>query len=368
MSFVKYKDMIDYGDTVIIYMGYDNMVQFRVEKKAIHQTKFGAVNHDKLVGKRFGCKLSCSRGYVYVFHPTPELWTINLPHRTQILYSTDISMITTQLDLKPGSVVIEAGTGSASLSHAILRTIAPSGHLHTFDFHDQRVKRAHDEFVDHGFGESLVTSTLRDVCTDGFGIDSATADAVFLDLPSPWLVIPFAALCLKPGGRLCSFSPCIEQVQRSCSVMHDVGFTDIETLECLQRALDVRPVSVPVANLGYGSTNSDCSFLHAKSELGSMPVVGHIETVKSFRHHQNRKKAKHSTETADNENDLSYLDDDKDDKPVAEVGSESHMKPENREVHKQQRTKASYNFKSALPVSQMTGHTGYLTFATLYPK
>jgi len=109
MSFAKYKDLIEYGDTVIIYMGFDNMLQFRVEKNAVHQTKFGALKHDSLVGRRFGCKLSCSRGYVYVLHPTPELWTINLPHRTQILYSTDISMITAQLDLKPGNIVIEAG-------------------------------------------------------------------------------------------------------------------------------------------------------------------------------------------------------------------------------------------------------------------
>jgi len=92
------------------------------------------------------------------------------------------------------------GTGSASLSHAILRTVAPNGHLHTFDFHEQRVQRAHDEFIDHGFDEALVTASLRDVCTDGFDIDSATADAVFLDLPSPWLAIPFAAQCLKPGN------------------------------------------------------------------------------------------------------------------------------------------------------------------------
>ena len=60
MSFAKYKDLIEYGDTVIIYMGFDNMVQFRVEKNAIHQTKFGAVKHDSLVGKRFGCKLYAS--------------------------------------------------------------------------------------------------------------------------------------------------------------------------------------------------------------------------------------------------------------------------------------------------------------------
>lgn len=91
------------------------------------------------------------------------------------------------------------GTGSASLSHAILRTIAPNGHLHTYDFHEQRVKRAYDEFIAHGF-EILVSAKLRDVCTNGFDVDSATVDAVFLDLPSPWLVIPFAAQCLKPGN------------------------------------------------------------------------------------------------------------------------------------------------------------------------
>ncbi len=28
------------------------------------------------------------------------------------------------------------------MSHAILRTIAPSGHLYTFEFHEQRAKMA----------------------------------------------------------------------------------------------------------------------------------------------------------------------------------------------------------------------------------
>lgn len=62
------------------------------------------------------------------------------------------------------------------------------------------MKKASDEFTAHGLNESLVTVTVRDVCADGFDVETATADAVFLDIPSPWLVIPFAAQCLKPGN------------------------------------------------------------------------------------------------------------------------------------------------------------------------
>ena len=49
------------------------------------------------------------RAYVYVISPTPELWTVTLPHRTQIVYSVDISVAVMQLDLRPGSVVCECG-------------------------------------------------------------------------------------------------------------------------------------------------------------------------------------------------------------------------------------------------------------------
>jgi len=161
---------------------------------------------------------------------------------------------------------------------------------------------------------------------------------------------------------LCSFSPCIEQVQRSCSAMSDNSFTDITTLECLQRALDVRSVSVPVANLGYGD----------KPELGKEPpVTGRIESVKSWCR-QKPKRPKHVADTSvnggDSENEARRVDDGGNAKPVVEVNNQTHLEAESSNSHKLQCTKASYVFKSALPVSQMTGHTGYLTFATLYPN
>jgi tRNA (adenine57-N1/adenine58-N1)-methyltransferase len=120
-------------------------------------------------------------------------------------------MILTQLELHPGSVVIESGTGSGSLSHSFARTIASNGHLYTFDFHEKRVETAREEFRSHQI-DSVVTAQHKDVCAEGFDLENV-ADAVFLDLPHPWDAIPHAKKALKTtGGRICSFSPCIEQV------------------------------------------------------------------------------------------------------------------------------------------------------------
>ena len=152
--------------------------------------------------------------------------------------------------------------------------------------------------------------------------------------------------------------------------MHDAGFTDVTTLECLQRVLDVRSVSVPVANLGYGAENSYCD-IGAKPELGNEPVTGRIETVNSWCK-QKPKKLKHISEAMHGSNcdndDTRCIDADGSDEPVADMSNQTRRKAESSSSHKQPHYKASYNFKSALPVSQMTGHTGYLTFATLYPK
>jgi tRNA (adenine57-N1/adenine58-N1)-methyltransferase len=119
MSFNRYKDIIEEGDTVILYINpqamYAIQVQSIIENRKgekvenVMQTKYGALKISSLFGKQFGSKVNLSHGWAYVLYPTPELWTQTLPHRTQIIYTPDISLIMFMLELKPGSIVVESG-------------------------------------------------------------------------------------------------------------------------------------------------------------------------------------------------------------------------------------------------------------------
>uniref|UniRef100_A0A2D4LLV4 tRNA (adenine(58)-N(1))-methyltransferase n=1 Tax=Micrurus spixii TaxID=129469 RepID=A0A2D4LLV4_9SAUR len=114
MSFIEYGDTIKEGDTAIVFLGHESMFPVKVQHGGNTQTKYGVIRHSTdLIGKKYGSKVTCSKGgWVYILYPTPELWTLNLRHRTQILYSTDISLITMMLELKPGSIVCESGNGT----------------------------------------------------------------------------------------------------------------------------------------------------------------------------------------------------------------------------------------------------------------
>ncbi|RWR85644.1 tRNA adenine58-N1-methyltransferase catalytic subunit TRMT61A [Cinnamomum micranthum f. kanehirae] len=228
------------GDLVIVYERHDVMKSVKVCDGSELQNRFGIFKHSDWIGKPFGSKvLSNKGGFVYLLAPTPELWTLVLSHRTQILYIADISFVISYLEIIPGCMVLESGTGSGSLTTSLARAVAPSGHVYTFDFHEQRAASAREDFERIGLS-SLVTVGIRDIQGEGFPDEFCGAvDSVFLDLPQPWLAIPSAGKMLKQDGILCSFSPCIEQVQRSCESLR-AHFTDIRTFEVLLRTYEVR--------------------------------------------------------------------------------------------------------------------------------
>lgn len=243
-------DIIQEDDIVILHETFKKVDFIRVKAGQVYQNKFGAFHHNDMIGSPYGSKLVArkSNGHLYLLAPTPELWSKALPHRTQIVFTSDAASIVFNLQLKPGCKVGEAGTGSGSLSTAFMRTIAPTGYLYTFEFNQTRAEKAALEFQQNGISD-FVKVEHRDVCENGFP-EGLELDAVFLDLPKPWVAVPYADKVLKKQGRIASYSPCLEQVQRTCKALQENGFSRIRTIETRQIPYDARKVSLPIPSFG----------------------------------------------------------------------------------------------------------------------
>ncbi|KAA8909847.1 adenine-N1--methyltransferase [Sphaerosporella brunnea] len=222
---------------------------------------------DQRKRKRNSDDQPAATGFVHVLAPTAELWTSSLPHRTQVVYTPDSSYILHRLGVKPGSQVIEAGAGSGSFTHAAARAAycgypdgrdglgwngEKKGKVWSFEFHAERAKKLREEIANHGLN-GIVRITHKDVCAEGFLVFeeegetiSPAANAVFLDLPAPWLAIPHltrteqSALDPEAEVRICTFSPCIEQVTRTCATLRQYGWVDVQTVELSHQRLEVR--------------------------------------------------------------------------------------------------------------------------------
>ncbi|KAF9894863.1 tRNA (adenine-N(1)-)-methyltransferase catalytic subunit trm61 [Aspergillus nanangensis] len=274
----------------------------------VTNTRFGSFPHSTLVNKPWGSQIAASKvdtgsrgrrpskkrkasdlaadstevtdssapvtaasGYLHLLAPTPELWTASLPHRTQVVYTPDYSYILHRLRARPGSTVIEAGAGSGSFTHASVRAVFSGypttegqtekrtrrlGKVCSFEFHAQRAERVREEVHQHGL-DGLVEVTHRDVYADGFLVGDAKtgtspkANAVFLDLPAPWLALKHLvrggeASPLDPSSPvyICTFSPCLEQVERTISELRQMGWLGIEMVEVNNRRIDVNRMRV----------------------------------------------------------------------------------------------------------------------------
>ncbi len=250
MTFVGYKEIIEEGDLILAFIGRDAIKPIRVHSSETLNTRYGVFPHTLMIGQPYGSQITSSKGYgfIHLLQPTPELWTLSLPHRTQIVYTPDSSYITQRLGITNGSRVIEAGTGSASFSHSLARTVHPHGQLFTYEFHHFRYEEAKREFEEHGLNEIIINH--RDVCKNGFELENydgeINADSIFLDLPAPWEAIPHLPKVTNKNEKvgICCFSPCIEQVDKTVRALTENGWTSIEMVEIQGRRWEARQAMV----------------------------------------------------------------------------------------------------------------------------
>jgi len=152
-SLLPRSSLISGGSLVVVYSSWDSLSFVYAEKGAIHSNRNGVFFHDDFIGEEYGVKVPsrATDGFIYALRPTPELWARSLPHRTQIVHELDQSMVVFVLDLKPGCVVLESGTGSGAMSTAIARAVAPGGKVWTYEFNKDRADKATEEVRKEGW-------------------------------------------------------------------------------------------------------------------------------------------------------------------------------------------------------------------------
>ncbi len=216
----------------------------------------GWIAHDAVIGQPEGTWVRSSMGLRYLaVRPTLAEYVLEMPRGAQVIYPKDLAMILFFADIYPGCRVLEAGTGSAALTLALLRVVGPDGRVITYEQREEFARRALAN-IHMRMGEVMnLVVRLRPV-EDGLE-EEPPVDRVLLDLPEPWKLTAGVARVLRPGGIFLSYVPTIIQSQQTAEALgRDPHWALVETFETLDRPWNiegqsVRPFHRMVAHTGF---------------------------------------------------------------------------------------------------------------------
>jgi tRNA (adenine57-N1/adenine58-N1)-methyltransferase len=244
---------ISEGDYVILYLDLRRTYMVKMEAGKTFHTHKGFMKLDELIGKDFGVTVQSSLGAEFTaLRPSLTDYIMKSSRQTQITYPKDAALIVMFSGIGPGSLVVEAGTGTGALTTALAHYVKPDGKVCSYEIREEFQKTAEKNLRRANLID-FVELKSKDVT---IGIDERDVDAVVLDLATPWLVVPHAYESLKASGIIVSFSPTIDQVVKTTEALREFNFICIETVECLMRGMQVergktRPQTLMTGHTGY---------------------------------------------------------------------------------------------------------------------
>jgi len=172
--------------------------------------------------------------------------------QTQIIYPKDIAHICLRLGAGPGRRILEAGSGSGALTLALSWFCGPSGEVHSCEAREEFHKLARRNLSWAGLGDN-VTLHHRDIA-EGFPLQDA--DALFLDVRTPWEYLRHVPQALRPGAQIGFLLPTVDQVSALLRGLEHGPYDDVEVCELLLRrwkplADRLRPDDRMIAHTGF---------------------------------------------------------------------------------------------------------------------
>ncbi len=119
--------MLKEGQLVFLLDDKGRKHWLRLERGMVKVQSLGVVDGERLLQAGDGARLVLAGKPFVLFTPGTVDLMGSLERGAQVITPKDAATIALELDLKDGDVVIEAGLGSASLTVALLASVAPNG-------------------------------------------------------------------------------------------------------------------------------------------------------------------------------------------------------------------------------------------------
>jgi len=246
-------EKIGRGDLVLLYFNEARSYLISADGRP-YSFNEGVVDSSKIIGEDYGSSGQTHLGerFILVKPCITDLIYRGFKRRTQVVYPKDAALMLLKTGIGPGCRVVEAGTGSGFLTAILAYYVRPGGKVYTYEVRRDFLELALENLSRAGLLD-YVEARERDIRS---GIEERDVDAVILDLPYPWQVLPEAFNALRHGGSLACFLPTINQVERTCEKASEVGFVLVEALELLERHYKVkggetRPFQRMIGHTGY---------------------------------------------------------------------------------------------------------------------
>jgi len=252
-TYPQTQQLVQTGDIALLISAQNKRFLVNLTPNGKLETHRGILHHANLIGLPWGSRVLSHLGSPFLILQ-PSLADILLETRrnTQIMYPKDIGFILITMGIGPGSRVLEAGTGSGSLTTALAFASGPTGEIISYDSRPEMQRLAQKNLERVGLSSRVVFKS-RDIA-DGF--DETGMDALFLDVPTPHDYLPQVRAALKPGGYFGSILPTTNQVSLLLVALKRERFGFIDVCELFLRYYKpvperLRPTDRMVAHTGY---------------------------------------------------------------------------------------------------------------------
>jgi len=244
--------MIAEGTALILVGQQGRRFVIRAAKGMVEVHGLGVVDGDALCSASIGDAIPIGGQEFTVLKPSVRDLLELIERKAQIMIPKDSFLVPLHLDIGSGSRVIEGGVGSGALTIVLLKTVAPTGKVHSYEIRDDYAKLSRKN-VSMTDLSSCWDLKVDDICTAKLEKD---VDAAVVDIPNPWDALGNVYASLRVGGHLCCYIPNVNQLDRTVREMRSIGLAEVVAFETLQREMvvhegGIRPSFDMLGHTGY---------------------------------------------------------------------------------------------------------------------